>query len=129
MHIYINGAINEAIGKAKALMTKIPGARELGPYFSPLAAIANREIESIISELEYLYNDIFYNNPLNVKQKFSQFKRISGKLSNMENIVIAAMSRKDNDDVFVNKFIHEICQEINYPLPSPVASCVILPIS
>lgn len=121
---YINGAIKEAIGKGKALMSKIPGARELGPYFTALATTANREIEQINFELDYLYNDQNYNDPRNIRQKFSKFKQLSGKLSDIENVVIAAMSRKDNDDEFVNKLVYEICKEINYPLQNPVASCL-----
>ncbi|SFH36955.1 hypothetical protein [Pedobacter insulae] len=124
MHSYINGAIKEAIGKGKALMQKIPGARELGLYFSPLATTANREIEGFIAELNHIYSDEGYNNVINIRQKFVQYKRISGELSHIENVVIAAMSRKATDDDFVNKLVHEICQEINYPLPTPVASCL-----
>jgi hypothetical protein len=32
--------------------------------------------------------------------------------------------RKAADDEFVNKLVFEICNEINYPLPTPVASCL-----
>ncbi len=124
MYTYINGAIKESIGKGKALMEKIPGARDLGIYFSPLATTANREIDGIVGELDYLYNDVVYNNPVNIRQKFYQFKRLAGKMADIENVVIAAMSRKDKDDEFINKLVHEICTEIDYPLPTPVASCL-----
>jgi hypothetical protein len=124
MFNYINGAIREAIGKGRALMSKIPGARDLGPYFPSLATTANREIEQIIYELDYLYNDQDYNHEKNIRQKFSRFKQLSGKLSDIENVVIAAMSRKDVDDEFMNKLVYEICKEINYPLQNPVASCL-----
>jgi hypothetical protein len=124
MTSYINGAIIEAIEKGKALMFKIPGARELGLYFPSLATIANRDIEYIIHELDYLYTDVDYSDPVNIKQKFSRFKQLSGKLSEIENVVIAAMSRMTADDEFVNKLVFEICKEINYPLQTPVASCL-----
>lgn len=125
MEKYINGAIKEAIQKGKVLMTKIPGARELGPYFPALATTANQEIIDIIMRLEYLHTDTDFNDPANIKQKFSQFKLLSGKLSSIENVVIAAMSRKDSeDDEFMNKLVYEICGEINYPLQNPVTSCL-----
>ncbi len=124
MRSYINGAIREAIAKGRVLMSKIPGARELGIYFPSLATIANREIERIVSELDYLYNDDDYNDPKSIRQKFSKFKQLSGRLSDIENVVIAAMSRKAADDEFVNKLVYQICQEINYPLQTPVASCL-----
>lgn len=124
MERYINGAIREAIGKGKALMAKIPGARDLGPYFNALATTANREIEQINMGLDYLYNDPDYNDPRNIREKFSRFKQLSSKLSNIENVVIAAMSRKTEDDEFVNRLVQEICKEINYPLQAPVTSCL-----
>jgi len=121
---YINGAIKEAISKGRALKAKIPGARDLGPHFSALAATAEREIDSISNSLDYLYVSPDYNDPKNLREKFSRFKQLSGQLSDIENVVIAAMSRKANDDDFVNKLVFEICKEINYPLQAPVASCL-----
>jgi hypothetical protein len=124
MQQYINGAIKEGIEKGRALMGKIPGARELGPYFSPLATVANNEIESIVSTLDMIYMDPDLGDSKNIKQKFAAFKQLSGRLSEIENVVIAAMNRKSQDDEFVNKLVYEICNEINYPLQSPVASCL-----
>lgn len=121
---YINGAIKEAIGKGRVLKSKIPNARELGIYFAALATTATTEIDQIIYELDYLYNDADYNDPLNIRHKFLKFKQLSGKLSDIENVVNAAMSRKSSDDEFVNKLVYQICSEINYPLQSPVASCL-----
>jgi hypothetical protein len=121
---YINGAIREAIGKGRALMSKIPGSRTLGSHFSSLANFANTEISVIIDALDQLLGDASYSDAQNLKTKFSKFKHLSGMLSNIENIVIAAMSRKTDDDDFVNKLVQQICIEINYPLPAPVASCL-----
>src|SRR5258706_2975428 len=103
MKNYINGAINEAVRKAKALKYKIPGARDLGVYFPSLATVAQREIDQITLELDFLYSDSDYNDPKNIRKKYQRFKTLSGKLSEIENVVIAAMSRKALDDEFVNK--------------------------
>lgn len=121
---YIHGAIREAIGKGKALMSKIPGSRTLGSHFASLANFANNEIGEIIDALDSLLVDLDYSDPKNLKSKFLKFKKLSGMLSKIENVVIAAMSRKSADDDFVNKLVQEICSEINYPLPPPVASCL-----
>lgn len=121
---YINGAIKEAMAKGRALMSKIPGARDLSIYFASLATIANREIEQILYELDYVYNDEDYNDPINIRQKYYRFKQLSGKLADIENVVIAAMSRKSKDDEYVNELVDQICKEINYPLQTPVASCL-----
>ena len=124
MENYINGAIFEGIGRARALVSKIPGARDLGVYFPSLATIAQREIDQLMGELDQLYTDADYNETKNLRRKYQKFKSISGKLSEIENVVIAAMSRKASDDEFVNKLLFEICKDINYPLQTPVASCL-----
>ena len=121
---YINGAIREAIGKGRALMIKIPGSRTLGSHFASLANFANSEIGVIITAVDHLLTDLDYSDPKNLKSKFSKFKQLSGMLSKIENVVIAAMNRKSDDDDFVNKLVQQICIEINYPLPPPVASCL-----
>ncbi|MBS1532567.1 MAG: hypothetical protein JSU01_19845 [Bacteroidetes bacterium] len=121
---YINGAIREAIGKGRALMTKIPGSRTLGTHFASLANFANDEIGRIIDDLDNLLADSDYCDPKNLKSKFTRFKQLSFFLSKIENIVIAALNRKSDDDDFVNKLVQEICNEVNYPLPPPVASCL-----
>jgi len=121
---YINGAIRESIERAKMLISKIPGAKDLGLYFSPLARAATTDIQNIINSLDYLYNDVDYSDASNLRQKFFKFKKLSGNLAEIENVVIAAMSRITPDDEFVNKLVYEICSEISYPLPSPVASCL-----
>src|ERR1700687_4856366 len=100
---YINGAIKEGIEKGKVLMSKIPGAKDLGIYFSPLATVANGQIQDIIDALDYLYSDVDLGDKRNLKQKFARFRQLSGKLSEIENVVIAAMNRKTTDDEFVNK--------------------------
>lgn len=124
MDNYINGAIKEAIDKGRAMMSKIPGSRTLGMHFASLANFANAQIAEILDALDQLLADTDYSDPKNLKSKFSKFKQLSGMLSNIENIVVAAMCRKTDDDDYVNKLVQEICKEVNYPLPPPVASCL-----
>lgn len=121
---YIVGAIIEGIEKGQVLKGKIPRAKELGLYFSPLATFANNEIDYIIADLTYLLTDSSYSGAPMLRQKFHRFKQLSGRLSEIENVVIAAINRKTEDDDFVNKLVYGICSEINYPLQSPVASCL-----
>ena len=121
---YIDGAIREGIERGKALMAKIPRAKGLGLYFSNLATVANNEIQTILEAFDHLYNDVDFRDARNLRQKFFRFKLLSQKLAEIENVVIAAMNRKTDDDDFVNKMTFEICKEINYPLQSPVASCL-----
>ncbi len=125
MEEYINGAILESIEKGKTLKTKIPRAKDLGFFFPPLVTTANNEIDKIIGELEFLLEDSsYYSISENLRQKFSAFKQLSGQLSEIENIVVAAISRKSQDDDSITKLVYDICYEINYPLSPPIASCL-----
>lgn len=121
---YINGAILEGIEKGQVLKGKIPRAKDLGLYFSPLATSATSEIDYIIGDLTHLLTDSAYSGVRMLRQKFHKFKQLSGRLSEIENVVIAAINRKTPDDEFVNKLVIGICNEINYPLQPPVASCL-----
>lgn len=121
---YIDGAIREGIERAKALWSKIPRAAGLGLYFTNLAAVANNEIQTLVRAFEQLYHDPDLSDERNLRQKFFRFKILSKELSEIENVLIAAMNRKSDDDDFVNKITFEICKEINYPVQHPVASCL-----
>jgi len=124
MHKYIDGAIIEAIAKARKLKEKIPGASKLNIYFSPLVTTANHETDIIINDLINLFQDRDYGKPESLKQKFLQYKKKVGNLTFLENVVIAAISRSHIDDEYANKLVEQICKEINYPIQKPVVSCL-----
>jgi hypothetical protein len=121
---YIDGIIKEAIARANALKTKIPGAAELDVYFEALATKADREISDIISNLQDLMNDNRLKQSTALRQKILFFKQINRNLSLLETIVVAALTRYHADDVYVNKLVSTICKEIKYPIAKPVASCL-----
>ncbi|MDO1449555.1 hypothetical protein Q0590_24980 [Rhodocytophaga aerolata] len=121
---YIDGAILEAIEKARTLKTKIPGAANLFPDFEALVVKAETEIDSLIGYLMHIYESTDYQNPDNLRQKILQYQRIVGSLSILENVVIAAIARSHKDDEYVNRLVRAICREINYPLQKPIASCL-----
>ena len=124
MNEYIDGVIQEAIARANALKTKIPGASELNVYFEALATKADIEINDIISNLKFIMDDSRLKQSSALKQKIIAFKQINRNLSLLETVVVAALTRYHNDDVYVNKLVSSICKEIKYPIAKPVASCL-----
>lgn len=124
MQNYINGAILEAIQKADALKGKIPGSGKQHTFFDQLTSKAESEIDSIKNYLQYLLNDVDFQNPTILKEKFTTYKELYGRLSLLENVVIAALTRSHEDDVYVNKLVEVICREVQYPITKPVASCL-----
>ena len=119
---YVNGAIMESIERARMLKTKFPHAKNSSIYFEPLTAKAYLEIDRIIQDLLYLFQDVDYSKPTNVQEKFSKLKSIIGELQVLENVIVAAINRQSADDDYVNKLVRKICIEVNYPLPIPVVS-------
>ncbi|MBO6793219.1 MAG: hypothetical protein JJ895_04875 [Balneolaceae bacterium] len=121
---YIDGAILENIQKARILKSKFPGAKESSIYFESLIAKATVEIESTIQKLVQLLHNQDYSKPENLQQKFRKFKAILSELHVLENVIVAAISRRHADDDYANQLIRQICSEIEYPTQSPVVSCL-----
>ncbi|GAB4039837.1 hypothetical protein [Spirosoma gilvum] len=120
---YLDGAIAEALIKARTLKAKIPGSTLLID-FEALATRANSEIDAAISQLMTLDQDPVYRIPANLKQKILLYRQIVGSLSILENVVVAAIARSHSDDAYVNRLVRGICREIDYPIQKPVASCL-----
>ncbi|MEQ8906029.1 hypothetical protein [Ekhidna sp.] len=121
---YIDGAIMENIQKSRVLKSKFPSAKKSSLYFESLVSKATLEIESTIQDLVGLLHDQDYSKPANLRRKFSKFKAILSKLHVLENVIVAAISRRHDDDDFANKLMREICSEIEYPTQTPVVSCL-----
>ena len=121
---YLDGAIAEALIKARTLKAKIPGSARILPDFEALATRAESEIDGVIGQLETLHEDPDYQDPVNLKQKVSRYRQIVGGLSILENVVVAAIARSHVDDAYVNRLVRAICREIDYPIQKPVASCL-----
>tara|TARA_A100000171_G_scaffold45088_1_gene48433 strand:- start:2535 stop:3671 length:1137 start_codon:yes stop_codon:yes gene_type:complete len=121
---YIDGAIMESIQKSRILKSKFPRAKESSLYFDPLIAKAMVEIDLMIERLSGLLYDQDYSKPQNLLHKFSKFKSILSELHVLENVIVAAISRKHDDDEYVNKLVRRVCSEIEYPIQPPVVSCL-----
>lgn len=121
---YLDGAIAEALIKARMLKAKIPGSSDILQDFEALATRAESEIDSVIGQFETLQEDPEYRNPVNLKQKISFYRHLVASMSILENVVVAAIARSHVDDAYVNRLVRAICREIGYPIQKPVASCL-----
>lgn len=121
MNKYINGTILEMLERVKTLKTKVPVNR-LPDGFKQLAANANSELDKFIIELERLYKDPKFQVVSNLPYKLTAFQKLVNGIDYLENFIISALNRCDNDDETLTKLVDKICKEIKYPLLSPVAS-------
>ncbi|MBB6324471.1 hypothetical protein FHS59_000086 [Algoriphagus iocasae] len=124
MKDYVDAAILESIQKSRVLKSKFPRAKDSSLYFDPLISKATVEIDLMIERLADLLYDQDYSQPQNLKEKFGKFKSILSELHVLENIIVAAISRKHDDDEYVNKLVRKVCSEIEYPVQPPVVSCL-----
>lgn len=123
MKYYLNATFLEAIERAKKMKTKFPN--QLNLYIQSLAKVCQTKIDDVIDELDYFKNNEAYQNEKNQKSLLSKLKELISILDILENVVVAAINRFDeNDDEKVNKLVQKICKEINYPLLPPTVTCL-----
>lgn len=124
MNEYLNGVLQEIIARANALKAKIPGAYQLSVYFEALSTTAEIEIRDIISEATFYISDARLTHDSTTKQKVKYVKKLNQQLSILETVVVAALMRNHDDDIYVNQLVREICREIKYPISKPVVTCL-----
>ena len=124
MLVYIEGLIRESLARCRALKNKFPGGQDNSIYFEQLVTKATSEIDHMISELEELLVDPTYFIIGNTRAKFFEVKLIIGDLQILENVIVAAIDRKNKHDDEMNEFVRLICKEINYPIQCPTVSCL-----
>ncbi|MBK9097497.1 MAG: hypothetical protein IPM14_05085 [bacterium] len=116
MQNYLDGALLEAIERGRKLKEKIPH-ETLAVSFNPLVQTCENLIDSILFEL----NDAIKNGELN--HKLFTLRDSIHRLDLIENRPVAALSRIDQNDEFINKIIDKIRREIKYPITPPVGLC------
>jgi hypothetical protein len=121
MKKYLNGTILETLERVKSLKTKIPTIG-LPDCFHQLAANCTNDIDNVIHVLDEFNNNPKYQVESNQRRKLIDFQDVVRYIDYLENKIIAPLSRWDNDDVKITKFVQKVCNEIKYPLLSPVAS-------
>jgi len=123
MDYYLQSLILEAIERLKTLKAKFPN--KLNVHFHQLAQTTQIDIDDNIALLDDYLKDAQLNTPSNFPQLLTKIKEVHRDVKILENVVVAAINRYNNeDDVRVNKVVKIICDEINYPLIPPTVSCL-----
>lgn len=120
---YLDAAIRQARERAKLLKTKIPRPVK-APELIPLQRLCENSLDIIINRLDYLLEDAVILLPEVVKERFRLFRRALGALAQVETTGISALNRVHDDDIFLNRLVFQIHQEINFPLAPPTVSCL-----
>lgn len=118
---YLDAAIRQAKERARVLKTKIPAPRS--PELIGLQRLCETRLDGIIGQLDYLLDDSTVLDPGVVRERIRFFRRALNQLSDIETTGIAALSRTNDDDLFMNRLVLQLHQEINHPLSAPVVTC------
>lgn len=118
MKDYFEGALNQLIVRCEHLVGMIPSG--LPPEFTSLEVIARQELCDISDKLQQLLTLDIWQKSENQSAKMRRFKQAVTDIDILETTCIAALERRHENDLFLNKLMQLIRQEINYPLPPPV---------
>lgn len=120
MKDYFVGTITQHQERGRRLMERIPP--NLPREFHVLAQKCNDELSYLLDSLRMLLEDPRMQLPNYQPERLRQFRRITEHMSFLETTAIAALERHNNDDVFLNKLIEHIRNEIHYPLLPPIVT-------
>lgn len=116
MNGYFEGAIAQLCKRCERLIETIPVG--LPREFQLLEEISRREVAEISGKLRVLIDDANWLKPENQGERLRRFKQLVRDIDNVESICVAALERKDDkNDLFLNRLVELIRQEIRYPLP------------
>lgn len=120
---YFDAAIRQAKERARVLKGKIPNPVQTAELIG-LQRICESKLDDVIARLDYLVNDPQINRPDLLRERIRLFRRVIEDISTVESTGITALSRIHPDDMFLNKVVFRIHQEINFPLLPPAVTCI-----
>jgi hypothetical protein len=118
---YLDAAIRQAKERARLLKTKIPSPRSA--ELIGLQRLCETQLDGVIRQLDYLLEDPTILDPGAVRERIRFFRRALDQLADIETTGIAALNRTNDDDLFMNRLVLQLHQEIKHPLPAPVVTC------
>jgi hypothetical protein len=90
--------------------------------FSILEQISRQEIAAVSDKLNQLLKGKEWLKPESQVERLRGFKQAVRDIDILETVCIAALERKNDNDLFLNKIMELIRHEINYPLPPLVVT-------
>jgi hypothetical protein len=88
----------------------------------PLERTCRSKLAEKLDELSDLLIGEAWLAPENQPERLRQFKRLVRGLDIIETVCIAALERAHQSDLYLNRLVDRIRQEIAYPLPPPVVT-------
>jgi len=92
--------------------------------FSALRQLCEDRIDDAITKLEELLTDPLLLRADLVQERLRFFRRIIADLALLETTAITTLTRPHQDDIALSRLVFRIHQEIDYPLPPPVVTCL-----
>ena len=123
LEAYLQASIRQARERARILKGKIKNPLPSAEY-SGLQSRCEQFLDELITKFDELANDEIYHRLDKSTIRMRLFVRSIGELGWLECSGIAALNRHNDDDVFLNRLVFTIHQEINYPLNPPAACCL-----
>lgn len=114
---YFAVSARQLADRGRVLLGKIP--RGLSPHYGALVSTAETRLNKSIEDFTN-FSSSDGRVPESVRQR--QFRRMVGELDLIESIAMTALSRASDDDVILTQLVHDVCQEIHYPLWAPVVT-------
>jgi hypothetical protein len=119
---YFQGSLGQLVQRARLLHARVP--RKTAREFHPLAQICNDRLAAVIKRLTSLQNEAKYRVTLAQRERLDLYRSAVESLDLIETIAIAALERQHTDEIFLNRVVYQITQEIAYPLLPPAVSCL-----
>lgn len=118
MKEYFAAAINQLVERGEQLLLRIPAG--LPREFHLLEQTCRERLEHVLDELQDLNTAPDWLKTDAQPERLRQFKRLVADLDLLETVCIAALERARSSDLYLNRLVERIRQEIAYPLLPPV---------
>lgn len=119
---YIDAAIAQSLKRSQVLKKKIPNPAVPRELMS-LQSTCEQKLDEVDIRLKYLLEDELISQNHLSKERIRFLRRCMEDLDEVE-LGVSALIRANEDDVFMNRLIFKIHQEVNYPISPPVVSCI-----
>jgi len=122
MKEYLLGVIGENLRRAELLTLRIPSPLP-SAELSGVAQRCSDRLRECVAVLRSIQEDPDLGNPDYTGVHLRILRRVIRSLFEVEVYALPAMARFTDDERFLTRLLFQLHQEINYPLPPPIAAC------
>lgn len=121
MEDYLSGAFLQLIDRARDLTTLVSGA-DYPSSHDGLRQICSERLRIALKELRQLKDENIVLPELQSPRRLRRLRQIVQNLDDIEMIGVTALSVVAEDTSRSNKIVHEVCNQIGYPLVAPTVA-------